>query len=133
MRDVQGAEMLAEEREEGGPRPEERRAHPRADVAVEVQYQTPQAFVAAYTRNISGGGIFVETDHPRPLNDQLTVGFRLPGVDHAFLVRCTVAWCQLRSTHAFPAGMGLRFLNLTKAEVQMVSEFVRHHLAGTDR
>ena len=113
----------------------DRRAHPRAAVALDVEYGSLQDFTAAYLRNISGGGVFVVTDEPRLLNDVVTVRFTLPGTAHRFTVECQVVWSQLRSTHAFPAGMGLKFLSLTPAELNTIAHFVAQQLeaAATGR
>ena len=59
---------------------DERRVDERVGVEVEVRYRTIQDFLAAYSRNISGGGLFVRTAQPQPLNQQVQLRFTLPGV-----------------------------------------------------
>ena len=52
---------------------EERRQDPRIDVevAIEIHYRTLQEFVTAYTKNISGGGVFIRTPKPHELNQKV--------------------------------------------------------------
>ena len=108
----------------------ERRAHPRVDAHLELQYQTPQAFLTAYMRNISGGGLFVETERACRLNETLRLRFKLPGIDHAFEIGGLVVWTHAQSTQAFPAGMGIKFVEITPEEVELIERFVRQALAA---
>ena len=63
---------------------EDRRHDPRVEVDVEVHYRTAHEFLSAYSRNISGGGIFVRTQHPLGLNQTVRVRFTLPGITPTF-------------------------------------------------
>ena len=63
---------------------EESRKDPRAEVRIEVQYHSGQEFLAAYTKNISGGGGFIRTSQPLPLNHAVALRFTLPGIKRQF-------------------------------------------------
>jgi type IV pilus assembly protein PilZ len=104
---------------------EERRKDSRADVEVEVRYRTAQEFVAAYSRNISGGGLFVRTTQPEELNQKLLLRFTLPGVDQRFEVRGIVVWSNASPRSSFPAGMGIKFLEMTPEDTKCIAEFVQ--------
>jgi uncharacterized protein (TIGR02266 family) len=104
---------------------EERRKDPRVEVEVEVRYRTAQEFVAAYSRNISGGGLFVRTGHPEKLNQKVLLRFTLPGVDPHFEVRGIVVWSNAVSRGSFPAGMGIKFLEITPEDSKRIAEFVQ--------
>ncbi|MGH7377133.1 MAG: PilZ domain-containing protein, partial [Candidatus Methylomirabilales bacterium] len=53
------------------------RQSPRGPVEVRVDYETA---VTGRSVNLSQSGIFVRTAQPLPLNETLTLRFRLPGV-----------------------------------------------------
>ena len=108
---------------------DERRNELRADVEIEVQYRTGQEFLAAYTRNMSGGGVFIRTATPLPLNQALTLRFTLPGIAKKFEVGGLVVWVNTSTRSAFPAGMGIKFLNIDPADANRVTEFVKN-IAG---
>jgi type IV pilus assembly protein PilZ len=104
----------------------ERRDDSRAEIEVEVHYRTAQEFLAAYSRNISGGGIFIKTQQPPPLNQAVLLHFTLPGISHDFQVRGVVVWANPVSTRSsFPAGMGIKFLNIDPKEQQLIADFIK--------
>jgi uncharacterized protein (TIGR02266 family) len=106
---------------------EERRQDPRIDVEVEIEihYRTPQEFATAYTRNISGGGVFIRTPTPHALNQKVRLRFTLPGVDHRFDIPGMVVWANASPQSAFPAGMGVKFTDPTLADAEVIKKFVK--------
>ena len=106
---------------------EERRQDPRIDVEVEIEihYRTLQEFVTAYTRNISGGGVFIRTPQPHELNQRVRLRFTLPGVDRQFDIPGMVVWVNSSPQSAFPAGMGVKFADLTPADAELIKNFVK--------
>ncbi len=104
---------------------EERRAEPRAEVELEIQYRTSQEFLAAYTKNISGGGVFVRTSQPLPLNQIVELRFSLPGFDRRFQIGGLVVWVNTSSQSAFPTGMGIKFQDIKREDAAAISAFVK--------
>ncbi len=104
---------------------DERREQPRADVEVEVRYRTIEDFTAAYSRNISGGGLFIRTSQPQPLNQKVQLRFSLPDVDRRFEIAGMVVWSNSSPRSSFPVGMGIKFLEVAPEDVQLIGEFVK--------
>jgi uncharacterized protein (TIGR02266 family) len=103
----------------------EQRDEPRAEVEVEVSYRSVQEFLSAYSRNISGGGIFIRTQQPLPLNREAHLRFTLPGIDRTFMVHGLVVWTNPHpSRSSFPSGMGIKFMDLDPAAKKIVADFV---------
>jgi uncharacterized protein (TIGR02266 family) len=103
---------------------EDRRHDPRVEVDVEVHYRTAYEFLSAYTRNISGGGIFVRTPHPLGLNQTVRVRFSLPGVTHKFECNGIVVWANAPfSRSSLPAGMGIKLEDLDEESQRLLSEY----------
>lgn len=105
---------------------DERRVDERVEVEVEVRYRTIQDFLAAYSRNISGGGLFIRTPQPQPLNQPVQLKFTLPGLDHRFEMGGIVVWSNMSPRSSFPAGMGIKFLHTAPDDVERIQEFVRN-------
>ena len=104
----------------------ERREEPRADVDIEVRYRTAQEFLSAYSRNISGGGIFVRTERPLPLNHSVHLRFTLPGIPHDFEVDGIVVWSNPGlGRSSLPSGMGIKLVDLDPNSKQLIAEFVK--------
>ncbi len=109
----------------------ERRENARADVEIEVRYRTAQEFLADYSRNISGGGIFIRTVKPLPLNQGVHLRFTLPGVPHQFDVSGIVVWSNPGSgRNALPAGMGVKLIDLDEQSKQLIAEYVKTKVAA---
>lgn len=105
---------------------EDRRHDPRVEVDVEVHYRTAHEFLSAYSRNISGGGIFVRTQHPLGLNQTVRVRFTLPGITHKFECNGIVVWANAPSDRSsLPAGMGIKLRDLDEESQRLLSEFAK--------
>ena len=104
---------------------QEKREQSRAEVDVEVQYRTVQEFLGVYARNISGGGIFIRTQQPLPLNREVQLRFTIPGIDRTFMVHGLVVWANPHpSRSSFPSGMGIKFMDLDPAAKKILADFV---------
>jgi uncharacterized protein (TIGR02266 family) len=110
---------------------QERRGDPRAPVEVEVHYRSAQDFLSAYTLNISGGGIYIKTNQPLPLNRQVHLRFTLPGIGRVFSVHGLVVWTNpYPSRSSSPSGMGIKFVNLDAEGKKLIAGFVKSKLSS---
>jgi type IV pilus assembly protein PilZ len=108
---------------------QKQRSEPRADVELEVQYRTAQEFTAAYAKNISGGGIFIKTPQPLPLNRDVQIRFTLPGIPRKFVLQGLVVWSNPHpSRSSFPPGMGIKFMDLDPEVKTIIAKFVTERL-----
>ncbi|HSD52284.1 MAG TPA: TIGR02266 family protein [Candidatus Methylomirabilis sp.] len=108
---------------------QERRAEPRAPVELEVHYRSAQEFLSAYTLNIGGGGIYIKTNQPLPLNREVHLRFTLPGIARVFDLHGLVVWTNPHpSRSSFPSGMGIKFMNLDSEGKKLIAEFVKAKL-----
>lgn len=103
-----------------------RRKDARVAAEFEVQYGTAQEFSAAYTHNISRGGLYIQTRQPLDLSQKTLVRFTLPGTSHSFEVQGVVAWINFPSSrNPIPAGMGIKFLDLDPKARRLIADFVK--------
>lgn len=108
---------------------QDRRIDPRAPVEVEVHYRSAQEFLSAYTLNVSGGGIYIKTKEPLPLNHVVHLRFTLPGVARVFNLQGLVVWTNpFPSRSSFPSGMGIKFVNLDAEGKKLIAGFVKSKL-----
>jgi PilZ domain len=81
----------------------EHRKHPRKIVMTEVAYQVGDGpFVEANCRDLSLGGMFIETPTPLPYGAPLRLRLSLPGLRGGAVVDVVVRWSK-------PDGMGVQF------------------------
>jgi type IV pilus assembly protein PilZ len=105
----------------------ERRASPRADFVVRVNYQTVDSLFSEFARNINDGGIFIETEAPQPIGTSIELEFNLPGADRPIevvgnVVR-SVSADQVESDGV--AGMAIEFENLGSDVRQQINEIIQ--------
>jgi uncharacterized protein (TIGR02266 family) len=98
----------------------DRREHARLSMAVAVDFNSSHNFYSAQTRDISTGGLFVETDAALPIGTKL-------GVDLKFLkerlrVECEVMWALTEGD--VTVGVGLRFVDLRAGAKKSIEAFM---------
>jgi type IV pilus assembly protein PilZ len=104
----------------------ERREHQRFDTSIAVDYASGDTFLFAYLQNISEMGIFIRTDHPKPVGTRLRLRFQTNDGDPLDLDG-EVTWINpLRASgDNLNPGMGVRFIELTPYKRERVVGLVR--------
>lgn len=107
---------------------EERRQSPRVDQAVPVRlaFGDVGEFLAAYTENISLGGVFVPTRVEVPLGTRVELTLEVVK-GKGFVVVAEVAWCRPASDTA-QAGVGLRFVELQEIHKRWLEAVIQKHI-----
>src|ERR1051325_5340141 len=85
----------------------------RVDLELPVDLKTAEGSIAAATKNIGRGGVFVATDRLHRVGERLAVTFTLPGSTDRIQVQSEVRWTREGSASQQGervAGMGLRFV-----------------------
>lgn len=100
----------------------DRRLQPRALISVDVDIETAGNFYRSKTRDISTGGVFVETDAPLPIGAEIVLRMRLQR--RHYLAIAQVVW-QLADPSGRPVGVGARFVNAPRSMRGAIDEFVR--------
>jgi type IV pilus assembly protein PilZ len=86
-----------------------------------VKQDDPDAeFIEAVGRDLSLGGMFVETETPAEFGSTVTVHVTLPGGDGESRIPARVRWTT-------PGGMGLQLGSLSARETLLVTKLVRDH------
>lgn len=78
------------------------RLHQRTELFVEIAFTSEGGSAIGYARNISLGGMYVETTDPAPFGTKVTLHVPLPGFDDLADIEAIVRWQD-------DAGMGLQF------------------------
>jgi uncharacterized protein (TIGR02266 family) len=77
-------------------------------------------------RDLSRGGVFIETLGRLPVNTELDLDFRLPEVRRSVRPTAQVMWSGVHPKSRAP-GMGLRFLELDRSSTQQIDSFVHEY------
>lgn len=95
-----------------------RRGSPRVDVAIPISYRAGQTIAAAQTRDVSRGGLGIQTLEPLETGTPLQVTFKLPGAEEDISASGHVVWRDRRT------GMGVQFDKLFPEAQQILEAFV---------
>ena len=102
----------------------ERRRSRRAELIVRVDYATIDEIFSEFTRDINEGGLFIETEKPRPTGTEVSMHFNLPGSTEELTTVGRVVRVSSGDDHG-PAGMGIEFDNLSEAARARINEIIR--------
>ena len=105
---------------------DERRDARRAELEVDVAFEGDNRFFAGTTGDISRGGLFVATDTPLMVGTELTLSFVLPDA-YRIATDATVTWVRAPRYRPdeLPAGMGVRFDDLSAADRGALEHYLR--------
>ena len=102
----------------------DRRKTDRADLVVRVAYHTVDELFSEFARNINEGGLFVETETPRPVGTEVSLQFKIPGSDEPLHVVGRVAHTS-NGGQGEPPGIGIEFDDLDGQARQRINQLVR--------
>jgi uncharacterized protein (TIGR02266 family) len=93
-----------------------RRTDPRYDRQVEVEVKAGTRTFTGRTRNLSLGGMYLETSEVLPVQSTIDIHFRVPTQPELIEVTGEVRWVEPGSSERRP-GLGIRFHGLRARDV----------------
>ena len=99
------------------------REYQRIPYAVRVKFRTPSSMLAAYSVNLSRGGIFLETVALAPVGTPVTLHFSVPNAG-TVTVEGRVSWLREHPNDAGPVGLGIEFVDVDDALGAMIDKLV---------
>jgi hypothetical protein len=106
----------------------DRRRAQRKRLAFPVLIEGPYGIRRCIARDISGDGIFVESNEDYPPGTELRVTFMLPDGSWEMTARCTVRHViRLRATEAAMHGIGMSFESIEDDPTLPISMMRRQH------
>jgi uncharacterized protein (TIGR02266 family) len=98
----------------------EKRQHSRATISAVVNLSSEDNFYAGAARDISVGGLYVETEAGLPIGTEVTALLKLPS--KVLSLRAEVVWSVAKGSKT--VGMGLRFLNMPAPAKREIEAFM---------
>jgi uncharacterized protein (TIGR02266 family) len=93
-----------------------RRKHPRASLATQIHCE--ETMTLAFARDISVGGMFVETDQPMPVGSRVTLRFNLAENDAIVVATAEVSY------QVGKMGVGVQFVEVSPEDLKRIEEYV---------
>jgi len=110
---------------------DERRKYPRIRLIAKVAHIRGNQFHYFYSRDLSVGGIFLESDHPYPAGTTLELELVLPEIADKLRLRGRVIRVEPpESRHMGKVpGMGIEFLDMDTETQALLADFIARELA----
>jgi uncharacterized protein (TIGR02266 family) len=105
---------------------EHRRSDRRYERRVPIDFTHEGASFSSHTRNISLGGVFIETDQTFPFGARLGLKFRVPTQAESIEVEGQVRWLEMEEGRL--RGIGVRFEGLRARDVWALNKFFEQPL-----
>lgn len=106
----------------------EKREHERKPLRLQLNYRDASGgnFLYEHSRNISRGGIFIETDHPLPVGSTLVIRFTTP-TGEELEIEGDVAWVNAVSANDETPnpGMGVQWSDLSDEQHDTIVSVVK--------
>ncbi len=105
----------------------EKRKEPRVPVRIRIQYETADRFFEDYIRNLSLGGIFIETSKPLPVHTKLKIQLCLPEMKDPLVVDGVVVHTLRVGKQVAPSvsGMGISFSALDNQSRLLLEDYLQ--------
>ena len=82
----------------------------RVPIEIKIQYKRINAFITDFTRDISGGGLFVRSDEPLALGTEALFTLAIPRMEQPVTLRGVVRRIVPPGSPSGDAGMGIELL-----------------------
>lgn len=109
----------------------EKRKHPRIKLITKVTHLSGEFFHYYYSRDLSVGGIFLETQEPFPAGTEVKLEFPLPEVTERLSVKGKVVRLVENATEGpgpYP-GMGVEFVDMNEEAAAKIADFITRSLS----
>lgn len=101
---------------------QDRRAHPRHEVAITMELTAGNDLYFHVSGNLSKGGAFFNRAIPHPVGTEVELTFQMPG-DDGPPIRCKGEVVNIPDDND-GLGMGVRFIDMPKDDQERIAEFV---------
>ncbi len=108
----------------------ERRRHPRREMRLSASVRKGSKLQKYYTKNMSGGGLFLEVDDPPPVGEHIEIELSVPGKTDPLLLKAEVV-----RHHSFydldedmnqieKKGVGVKFIDISDETRKAIEEIL---------
>ena len=98
----------------------------RVALRASAHIRSSRADVPGTVRNLSRGGVYLESDRDFPVESEVTLEVHLPDSPGPLTPTAKVVW-QRRATGGRPYGLGLQFLALERGDTRRIEDFLHEH------
>ncbi len=103
----------------------------RIKAEMRVYYGQPaQKLLAGFSVDLSTGGLYLKTNFPFTVDENLVLHFTLPDLKKTVTCKAKVAWVNLEANPRkpeLPPGIGVQFVDLSLDGMKAIRRFLEHN------
>jgi len=98
----------------------------RVQKTLSLTYKDNQAFMRAFTGDMSSAGLFLKTQNPLGEGEQFLLKLQLPDIPEPLRISCEVVWSRKypEAGDKMPAGMGVKFVEMSRKDKDTLNTFL---------
>jgi len=104
---------------------EDERTEERICAALQVSYDSYNEFITEYTRDVSKGGIFINTRRHHEINEIVDLSLIVPGIDKPLIIKGQVAHIKIQDVPDEEAGIGVKFIEINPESRKALIDFMK--------
>jgi len=97
----------------------------RCNAALKVSYDSYNEFISEYSKNVSRGGIFINTRRHHEINEIVDLSLIVPGLDHPLKIKGEVIHIRIHNVPDEDAGVGIKFLDIDSESRKALIDFMK--------
>jgi type IV pilus assembly protein PilZ len=104
---------------------ENERAEERFSATLKVSYDSYNEFITEYTKDVSKGGIFINTKRHHEVNEIVDLSLVVPGIDKPLVIKGEVIHIKIQNVPDEDAGVGIKFIEIDPESRKALIAFMK--------
>ena len=100
----------------------------RVDTSFEVNVSNAAEMKRLFIKNISGGGLYIESPDAHQIGQKLELKLKLPNSQSEIELKVEIAWLNPKGVGDLPPGVGVKYLNLSEADRRRIQALIESKL-----
>jgi uncharacterized protein (TIGR02266 family) len=101
------------------------RADGRFNASLQVSYKSYNEFITEYTKNVSSGGIFINTRRHHEISEVVDLSLVVPGLDNPLNIKGEVIHIKIHNVADEDAGIGIKLIDIDSESRKALIEFIK--------
>ncbi|MBS1234321.1 MAG: type pilus assembly PilZ [Nitrospirae bacterium] len=101
------------------------RSEDRLHATLKVSYDSYHDFIIEYTKDVSKGGIFINTKRHHKINDIVDLSLNVPGFDKPLKIKGEVIHIKIQNVPDEEAGIGVKFVDIDPESRKALIAFMK--------
>lgn len=95
-------------------------------IILKVSEEGRKEHLFGYAKNISRGGLFIQSVNPREVGERFTISFQIQDTEIRVRSQCEVVWARrYQRKSPYESGYGIRFLDLSPGVGDAIEAWIK--------